>query len=51
MVPEPPPKVITRLRDERIHAYAVGADVYGPLEPAAIFQPRDGEEAVASVDA
>ncbi|NUW05213.1 hypothetical protein [Streptomyces sp. CAI 127] len=48
MIPEPPPKVITRLRDGRIHAYVVGAGVYGTLEPAAVFQPRDGEEAVAS---
>ncbi len=49
MIPEPPPKVLTRLRDGRIHAYVVGAGAYGRLEPAAVFQPRDGEEVVASV--
>lgn len=49
MIPEPPPKVITRLRDGRIYAYVVGAGVYGTLQSAAVFQPRDGQEVVASV--
>lgn len=48
MIPEPLPKVITRHRDGRVHAYVVGAGVYGTLEPAAVFQPRDGDEVVAS---
>jgi hypothetical protein len=48
MIPEPLPKVITRHCDGRIHAYVVGAGVYGTLEPAAVFQPRDGDEVVAS---
>lgn len=37
-----------RHRDGRIHAYAVGAGLYGTLEPAAVFQPRDGDKVVAS---
>ncbi|MFJ4714324.1 hypothetical protein [Streptomyces sp. NPDC088785] len=49
MIPEPPSKVITRHRDGRIHAYAVRAGLYGTLEPAAVFKPRDGDEVVASV--
>lgn len=49
MAPEPPPKVVTRRRDGRIHTYVAGTGTHGVLEPAAVFPPRDGEEAVASV--
>ncbi|MFD9635522.1 hypothetical protein [Streptomyces violascens] len=49
MIPESPQKVITRHRDGRIHAYVVGADVYGTLVPAVVFQPQDGDEVVESV--
>ncbi|MER8014892.1 hypothetical protein ACIQ7S_16090 [Streptomyces griseoluteus] len=44
MTPEPP-KVVTRHRAGRSHAYVVSAGVYGTLEPAAVFRPRDGDEA------
>ncbi|MEU5958267.1 hypothetical protein [Streptomyces sp. NPDC047525] len=49
MISEPLPKVITRNRDGRIHAYVVGAGVYGMLEPGAVFQPRADDEVLASV--
>ncbi|MEU3464493.1 hypothetical protein ABZ721_31650 [Streptomyces sp. NPDC006733] len=49
MNPELPPKVITRHRDGRIHAYVAGAGAFGTLQPAATFQPRSGDEVVASV--
>ncbi|MFE4859812.1 hypothetical protein [Streptomyces sp. NPDC056670] len=49
MTPEPPPKVITRHHEGRIHAYVVGNAVHGTLEPAAVFPVRDGDEVVASV--
>ncbi|WP_017241990.1 hypothetical protein [Streptomyces sp. SS] len=43
------PKVITRHRDGWIHAYVIDSDVFGVLEPAAVFQARPGDEVVASV--
>ncbi|NED88797.1 hypothetical protein G3I76_53065 [Streptomyces sp. SID11233] len=49
MIPESPPKVITRHRDGLIHAYVVGGGAYGTLEPTAVFQPRDSDEVVTSV--
>ncbi|MFE1519480.1 hypothetical protein ACFW9I_22100 [[Kitasatospora] papulosa] len=49
MIPELPAKAITRRRDGRIRAYIVGVGVYGMRQPAAVFQPRDGDEVVASV--
>lgn len=42
MAPEPPPKVVTRRRDGRIHTYVAGTGACGTLEPAAVFPPRDG---------
>ncbi|MFI2209486.1 hypothetical protein [Streptomyces sp. NPDC020141] len=48
MTPAPIPKVITRHRDGRIHAYVAPAGVLGALEPVAVFRPRDGDEVVAS---
>jgi hypothetical protein len=49
MIPAQPPKVITRHRDGRIHAYVVDSGVFGTLEPAAVFQPQAGDEVVESV--
>ena len=49
MSPAPPPKVVTRHRDGRIHAYVVGSGAHGTLEPAAVFRPLAGDEVVASV--
>ncbi|MFD6415220.1 hypothetical protein [Streptomyces sp. NPDC060194] len=46
MTAAPPPKLVTRLREGRIHAYAVGDGDHGPLEPVATFAPRHGDEAV-----
>ncbi|MCC3772522.1 hypothetical protein [Streptomyces sp. UNOC14_S4] len=43
------PKTITRHRDGWIHAYVVDSDAFGTLEPVASFQPRAGDEVVASV--
>ncbi|MBD0837907.1 hypothetical protein [Streptomyces sp. TRM68416] len=48
MIPAPPPKVVTRHRDGRIHAYLTGPGAFGTLEPAAVFQPRAGEQVVES---
>ncbi|MEU4097349.1 hypothetical protein [Streptomyces sp. NPDC026673] len=48
MIPVRPPKVITRHRNRRIHAYVVDPGVFGALEPAAVFQPRPGDEVVES---
>ncbi|MFE7335068.1 MULTISPECIES: hypothetical protein [Streptomyces] len=44
----PPPKVITRHHDGRIHAYVVDSGAHGTLEPAAVFRPRAGDEVVES---
>ncbi|MBW5485603.1 hypothetical protein [Streptomyces bambusae] len=49
MTPAQPPKVITRHRDGRIHAYVIESGASGTLEPAAVFQPQAGDEAVESV--
>ncbi|WP_328876227.1 hypothetical protein OHT76_42600 [Streptomyces sp. NBC_00287] len=49
MTPTPPPKVITRHRNGRIYAYVVDSGACGTLEPAAVFQPRAGEEVQTSV--
>ncbi|WP_329375216.1 hypothetical protein [Streptomyces sp. NBC_01483] len=49
MTPAPPPKAIARHRDGRIHAYVVDSGACGTLEPAAVFQPRAGDEVVESV--
>ncbi|OAH13720.1 hypothetical protein [Streptomyces jeddahensis] len=46
MIPAPPPKVITRHRDGQIRAYLKGPGAFGSLEPAAVFQPRVGDEVV-----
>ncbi|MFF9428335.1 hypothetical protein [Streptomyces sp. NPDC014746] len=46
MTPEGPPKLITRRRDGQIHAYVVDREVFGELEPAAVFRPRPGDEVV-----
>ncbi|BBC36654.1 uncharacterized protein SGFS_079480 [Streptomyces graminofaciens] len=48
MIPARPTKVITRHRDGLIHAYVMDAGAFGTLEPAAVFQPRAGDEVVAS---
>ncbi|MEU4280851.1 hypothetical protein AB0F57_38970 [Streptomyces tanashiensis] len=48
MLPVRPLKVITRHRDGRIHAYVLDSGVFGVLEPAAVFQPRPGDEMVES---
>ncbi|WP_433887475.1 hypothetical protein [Streptomyces sp. CA-111067] len=48
MIPVRPPKVITRHRDGQIHAYAMDSGVFGALEPAAVFQPRPGDEVAES---
>lgn len=40
--------MITRHRDGWIHAYVMGSGVSGVLEPAAVFQPRPGDEVVES---
>ncbi|MFF5767025.1 hypothetical protein ACWD5B_04880 [Streptomyces tanashiensis] len=48
MLPVPPLKVITRHRNGRIHAYVLDSGVFGVLEPAAVFQPRPGDEMVES---
>ncbi|PWK63135.1 hypothetical protein BCL76_12379 [Streptomyces sp. CG 926] len=49
MIPGQPPKAITRHRDGRIHAYLVDPAALGPLEPAAVFRPRAGDEVEESV--
>ncbi|MFJ1868777.1 hypothetical protein ACIOD1_29710 [Streptomyces sp. NPDC088097] len=49
MTPPQLPKVITRHRDGRIHAYVIDAGAFEMLEPAAVFQPQAGDEVVASV--
>lgn len=49
MSPAPPPKVITRHRDGLIYTYVIDPDAFGTLEPAAVFHPQAGDEAVASV--
>ncbi|UFR06928.1 hypothetical protein KBP30_39725 [Streptomyces sp. Go40/10] len=43
-----PLKVITRHRNGRIHAYVTDSGAFGALEPAAVFQPRPGDEVVES---
>ncbi|MEH0517384.1 hypothetical protein QBC31_43315 [Streptomyces sp. B21-079] len=43
-----PLKVITRHRNGRIHAFVMDSGVFGALEPAAVFQPRPGDEVVES---
>ncbi|WP_175410227.1 hypothetical protein [Streptomyces sp. TRM64462] len=48
MIPARPPKVITRHRGGCIHAYVLDPGAFGTLEPAAVFQPRAGDEVVAS---
>ncbi|MER5184541.1 hypothetical protein ABT009_40580 [Streptomyces sp. NPDC002896] len=48
MIPVRPPKVITRHRDGRIHAYVNDSGAFGTLEPAAVFQPQAGEKIVES---
>ncbi|MFD8953978.1 hypothetical protein ACFV0B_34575 [Streptomyces xanthophaeus] len=42
------PKVITRHRDGQIRAYLTAPGAFGTLEPAAVFQPRAGDEVVES---
>ncbi|MEU5281036.1 hypothetical protein AB0G87_32020 [Streptomyces asoensis] len=49
MTPVQPLKVITRFRDGRIRAYVMDSGVFGALDPAAVFQPRSGDEVVESV--
>ncbi|MFG2977153.1 hypothetical protein ACGFYY_29725 [Streptomyces sp. NPDC048331] len=49
MIPGQPPKIITRHRDGRIHAYVVDPDTFGPLETAAVFPTRAGDEVEESV--
>ncbi|MBC2904279.1 hypothetical protein [Streptomyces cupreus] len=49
MIPARLPKVITRHRGGRICAYLLDSSAFGALEPAAVFQPRAGDEVVASV--
>ncbi|MEU6841618.1 hypothetical protein ABZ930_07045 [Streptomyces sp. NPDC046716] len=49
MIPAPTPKVITRHRDGRIHAYALDSGAFGTLKPSAVFPPRAGDEVVESV--
>ncbi|MBA2949680.1 hypothetical protein [Streptomyces himalayensis] len=48
MIPAPPPKVITRHRDGQIRAYLKDRGAFGTLEPAAVFEPRVGDEVVES---
>ncbi|MFJ3513972.1 hypothetical protein [Streptomyces sp. NPDC090131] len=48
MIPEQPPKIVTREDDGWIRAYVMDAGSFGALEPAAVFRPRAGDEAVAS---
>ncbi|MFI6349622.1 hypothetical protein [Streptomyces sp. NPDC050560] len=49
MIPAPPPKVITRLHDGRIHAYRpTEPGAPGALEPVAVFRPRAGDQVVES---
>ncbi|MFI5546160.1 hypothetical protein ACIA6E_20565 [Streptomyces sp. NPDC051815] len=43
------PKVITRHRDGLVHVYVVDSGAVGPLEPAAVFRMRPGDELVESV--
>lgn len=49
MIPAPPRKVITRHRDGLILAHVIDSGRFGRLEPAAVFQPRAGDEVVESV--
>ncbi|MEU6355837.1 hypothetical protein ABZ896_42085 [Streptomyces sp. NPDC047072] len=49
MTPDTSPKVVTRHRDGRIHAYLTGPGALGTLAPAAVFRPRDGDGVVESV--
>ncbi|MGW5344444.1 hypothetical protein [Streptomyces sp. NPDC004050] len=42
------PQLITRLIDGRIRSYALTADASGVLEPAAVFRPVAGDEAVGA---
>ncbi|MFD3682930.1 hypothetical protein [Streptomyces sp. NPDC058613] len=49
MIPAELPKVITRHRDGRIHAYVIDSGTFGLLEPAATFRPWAGDEVVSSV--
>ncbi|MER6384999.1 hypothetical protein ABT274_34725 [Streptomyces sp. NPDC001127] len=42
------PKVTTRHRGGWIYAYVMDSGVFGVLEPAAVFQPRPGDEVVES---
>ncbi|MFD5323695.1 hypothetical protein [Streptomyces sp. NPDC127092] len=48
MTPEKPPKVVTRHREGRIHAYVLESGAFGALEPAAVFRPRAGDVVVES---
>ncbi|MGW6689657.1 hypothetical protein [Streptomyces sp. NPDC054961] len=48
MIPASPPKVITRYRGGQIRAYVTDPGAFGTLEPAAVFQPRAGDEVVES---
>lgn len=44
--PAPPSKIITRLVDGRICAYALAPEAWGVLSPLAVFQPLPGDEVV-----
>lgn len=48
MISAPPPKVVTRHHDGQIRAYLTGPGALGTLEPAAVFQPRPGDDVVES---
>ncbi len=48
MIPVRIPKVVTRHREDGIHAFPVEPGAVGRLEPAAVFRPLDGDEVTAS---
>ncbi|MFF4364588.1 hypothetical protein [Streptomyces sp. NPDC001594] len=49
MIPPQHLKAVTRHRDGWIHAYVIDSGAFGVLDPAAVFEPRAGDEVVASV--
>ncbi len=49
MIPPQHLKAVTHHRDGWIHAYVIDSGAFGVLDPAAVFEPRVGDEVVASV--